>query len=266
MKLETQMLRDSKQQHRRPPSRPHPHAPDAPAPAPPTPTPHPHPHPHPPPPQRDFEREGALRGGGGLVAPVQRVDDFLAGAGGRREGRARPREPWRDPRREPRRWGRRASGGARAAGCAPCGGGRLLSNQASSPAPPVPRPPGRTSDAGKLPSSSYRLGVRSAPLHDLYPPPLSAALRAALLRFERRLPGFANGGAGLLHGVETRTSAPVRIERRQGDCCSVSVEGLFPCGEGAGAAGGIVSAAVDGMRVGEAVVATLTGVRLGLCS
>lgn len=68
-----------------------------------------------------------------------------------------------------------------------------------------------------------------------------------------------SGGHGLLHGVETRTSAPVRIDRRAEDCCSIGFEGLYPCGEGAGYAGGIVSAAVDGLRVGEAVVAELTG-------
>jgi hypothetical protein len=75
------------------------------------------------------------------------------------------------------------------------------------------------SDAAQLPESSYRLGVRPAPLHDLYPGPLSAALAAALTEFDRRLPGFASGGRGLLHGVETRTSAPVRVERRAEDCC-----------------------------------------------
>jgi hypothetical protein len=54
-----------------------------------------------------------------------------------------------------------------------------------------------------------RLGVRSAPLHDLYPEPITEALRAALLRFNSALPGFL-GPEGVLHGVETRTSAPVR--------------------------------------------------------
>jgi uncharacterized FAD-dependent dehydrogenase len=76
-------------------------------------------------------------------------------------------------------------------------------------------------------------------------------------KFERRLPGFISRGEGLLHGVETRTSAPVKIERDREGCESVSMPGLFPCGEGAGYAGGIVSAAVDGMRVGSAVVAKL---------
>ncbi len=111
---------------------------------------------------------------------------------------------------------------------------------------------------GTLPSSSYRLGVRSAPLHDLYSPAVTKALEAALGKFDRQMPGFVSD-VGLLHGVETRTSAPVCIERRQEDCVSVSMEGLFPCGEGAGYAGGIVSAAVDGLRVGEAVIRQLLG-------
>lgn len=61
----------------------------------------------------------------------------------------------------------------------------------------------------------------------------------------------------LLHGVETRTSSPVQITRDGGSLESVSVQGLYPCGEGAGYAGGIVSAAVDGMKVGAAVATAL---------
>eukprot|EP00873_Tetraselmis_striata_P000080 jgi/Tetstr1/420344/TSEL_011464.t1 len=108
-----------------------------------------------------------------------------------------------------------------------------------------------------LPSSSYRLGVKSAPCHLLFPPPITAALREALNRFEARMPGFLHEEA-LLHGVETRTSAPVCIRRTEA-MCSVNTEGLWPAGEGAGYAGGIVSAAVDGMRVGQALAAFLSG-------
>ena len=67
----------------------------------------------------------------------------------------------------------------------------------------------RTS-SGELPSSSYRLGVRSAPLHDLYSAAIADALHAALLRFDRQMPGFISHD-GLLHGVETRTSSPCSI-------------------------------------------------------
>lgn len=63
---------------------------------------------------------------------------------------------------------------------------------------------------GDLPLSSYRLGVRSAALHDIYSPAITAALRTALLRFDRQMPGFLSS-EGLLHGVETRTSSPLQI-------------------------------------------------------
>ena len=104
------------------------------------------------------------------------------------------------------------------------------------------------------PASSYRLGVREASLHDdLLPDPLADALReAATGAFERAMPGFV-GDDAILHGVETRTSAPLRVVRDDG-CESVSLKNLYPCGEGAGYAGGIVSAAVDGLRVARAVL------------
>ena len=104
------------------------------------------------------------------------------------------------------------------------------------------------------PASSYRLGVRETSLHDdLLPDPLADALRAAATgAFERSMPGFV-GDDAILHGVETRTSAPLRVVRDDG-CESVSLKNLYPCGEGAGYAGGIVSAAVDGLRVARAVL------------
>ena len=68
----------------------------------------------------------------------------------------------------------------------------------------------RRASNGELPSSSYRLGVRSAPLHDLYSGAITDALHAALLRFDRQMPGFISH-SGLLHGVETRTSSPCSI-------------------------------------------------------
>ena len=103
------------------------------------------------------------------------------------------------------------------------------------------------------PSSSYRLGVQPAACHEIYPPPLVRALRDALGRFERQMPGFVSP-LGLLHGVETRTSSPIRIPRHSVSLQAVGVEGLFPSGEGAGYAGGIVSAAVDGLAVAEAIL------------
>ncbi|KAH0871466.1 hypothetical protein HID58_078488 [Brassica napus] len=103
-----------------------------------------------------------------------------------------------------------------------------------------------------LPSSSYRLGVKSAKLHELFPAHITDSLRQSLSMFEKELPGFISEEA-LLHGVETRTSSPVRIPRSNETYESTSLKGLYPVGEGAGYAGGIVSAAVDGMFSGLAV-------------
>ena len=77
-------------------------------------------------------------------------------------------------------------------------------------------------------------------------------MREAIVRMDRQLHGFASPGA-LLTGVETRSSSPLRILRDE--TCQSELRGLFPCGEGAGYAGGILSAAVDGMRVGEQALA-----------
>lgn len=77
-------------------------------------------------------------------------------------------------------------------------------------------------------------------------------LRLGLLNFGRKLPGFSNPDT-LMTGVETRTSSPLRI-LRDPDTLMSSVQGLYPCGEGAGYAGGIMSAAVDGLRVAEAIL------------
>jgi uncharacterized FAD-dependent dehydrogenase len=143
--------------------------------------------------QEAMERRAAQFGGGNLVAPVQRVTDFI-------EGKA------------------------------------ILE--------------------GSQPSSSYRMGVKAAACHEIYPPFITEALRKALRHFDKEMPGFVSEEA-LLHGVETRTSAPVQITRSADSLECVSLRGLFPAGEGAGYAGGIVSAAVDGMAVGTKVVAAI---------
>lgn len=77
-------------------------------------------------------------------------------------------------------------------------------------------------------------------------------LENGLRRFERRIPGFS-GADAFLTGVETRTSSPIRILREE-DFQSPVLKGLYPCGEGAGCAGGIVSAAVDGVRVAQQII------------
>ncbi|XP_030523596.1 uncharacterized protein Cbei_0202 isoform X2 [Rhodamnia argentea] len=103
-----------------------------------------------------------------------------------------------------------------------------------------------------VPPSSYRLGVKAANLHNLFPIHITEALKRSIAAFDQELPGFISKDA-LLHGVETRTSSPVQIPRSSDTYESVSLRGLYPIGEGAGYAGGIVSAAVDGMYAGLAV-------------
>ncbi len=97
---------------------------------------------------------------------------------------------------------------------------------------------------------TYRPGVAWTGLESCLPDYVTGALAQALPLLDRKLRGFAHPDA-VLTGVETRSSSPVRILRDEG--CQSALRGLYPCGEGAGYAGGIVSAAVDGIRVAEAV-------------
>ena len=108
----------------------------------------------------------------------------------------------------------------------------------------------RPSEGGGAVTPTYRPGVNWTHLEDCLPDYVTDTLRGALPLMDRKLRGFANPD-GVLTGVETRSSSPVRI-LRDGTCQS-PIRGLYPCGEGAGYAGGIVSAAVDGIRVAEAV-------------
>jgi uncharacterized FAD-dependent dehydrogenase len=109
------------------------------------------------------------------------------------------------------------------------------------------------------PPSSYRLGVKPAACHEIYPEPIVHALRDAVVNiFANQMPGFLCEDA-LLHAVETRTSSPVRVSRDAETLQAVGTEQLFPAGEGAGFAGGIVSAAVDGILVAEAVLEQVHG-------
>jgi uncharacterized FAD-dependent dehydrogenase len=102
---------------------------------------------------------------------------------------------------------------------------------------------------------SYTPGVRMTDLAACLPDYAVAAIREALPGFERQIPGYAMDDA-ILTGVETRTSSPIRI-RRGPDYQSVNTRGLYPAGEGAGYAGGILSAAVDGIEVAEAVALSM---------
>jgi uncharacterized FAD-dependent dehydrogenase len=98
---------------------------------------------------------------------------------------------------------------------------------------------------------SYQPGVTPSDLATALPAYVIAAIREALPAFDRQIRGFAMADA-VLTGVETRTSSPLRITRGA-DCQSLNVKGLYPAGEGAGYAGGILSAGVDGIEVAEAV-------------
>lgn len=108
-----------------------------------------------------------------------------------------------------------------------------------------------------LPVSSYTPGLIASPLHFWMPEMITERLREGFLHFGKNARGFLTNEAVMI-GVETRTSAPVRIPRDGERLCHVQVKGLYPCGEGAGYAGGIVSAAIDGERCADAVSATLT--------
>lgn len=101
-----------------------------------------------------------------------------------------------------------------------------------------------------IPRTSYAPGVVSSPLHFWMPEGIAKRLREGFKTFGRQRKGFLTNEAVMI-GVETRTSAPVRITRDSETLQHVTIEGLFPAGEGAGYAGGIVSAGVDGERAAE---------------
>ena len=103
---------------------------------------------------------------------------------------------------------------------------------------------------------TYFRGVTGYDLGSLLPQELADTLRTGLTAFERKLGGYTCKDA-ILTGLETRTSSPVRLPRGE-DFQSVQLKGLYPCGEGAGYAGGIMSAAVDGLRVAQAIIAEYT--------
>lgn len=113
---------------------------------------------------------------------------------------------------------------------------------------------GRTSS--NLPACSYQPGLHATPLHEFLPPALARRLQAGLKTFGQTMRGYITEEAVMV-GVETRTSSPVRIPRDPATLQHIEVAGLYPCGEGAGYAGGIVSAAMDGHSVAEACAACL---------
>jgi uncharacterized protein len=103
---------------------------------------------------------------------------------------------------------------------------------------------------------SYKPGVQLGDLGSALPDYAITAMREALPAFDRQIKGFALHDA-VLTGVETRTSSPIRIKRRDDSLQSLNTQGLFPAGEGAGYAGGIMSAAIDGIKVAEALALSM---------
>ncbi|MBS1903635.1 MAG: FAD-dependent monooxygenase [Bacteroidetes bacterium] len=103
-----------------------------------------------------------------------------------------------------------------------------------------------------LPETSYQPGTVSSELHSLLPAPIAKRLQAGFTEFGKKIKGYMTADA-LVLGVETRTSSPVRVPRDDESLEHPQVAGLYPCAEGAGYAGGIISAALDGVRVAEAI-------------
>jgi uncharacterized FAD-dependent dehydrogenase len=109
-----------------------------------------------------------------------------------------------------------------------------------------------------LPKTSYSPGLRSVDLAEVLPGFIVERLREGFRAFDKKMKGFLTNEA-VVHAPETRTSSPVRIPRDEERLVHPEVSGLYPCGEGAGYAGGIISAAMDGERVAEAVVRSVRG-------
>lgn len=105
--------------------------------------------------------------------------------------------------------------------------------------------------------TSFRPGTKYCLLDDVLPDFVADSLRAGIAEFNKKMPGFVSPDAYLI-GVETRTSSPVRISRRK-DGQSETVSGIYPCGEGSGYAGGIISSALDGIRAAQNLINNLTG-------
>lgn len=100
---------------------------------------------------------------------------------------------------------------------------------------------------------SYPIGVHLCSLDDVLPATICDRLREALYDFNHKIKGFINDDC-ILTGVETRSSSPIRILRDKDSMMSTSIQGVYPCGEGAGYAGGIISSAIDGVKCAEKII------------
>lgn len=112
--------------------------------------------------------------------------------------------------------------------------------------------------SGSLPATSYIPGLQSANVRELLPPFIGRRLQEGILAFGKKMKGYFTEEANVI-GTESRTSSPIRIPRDRETYMHADVRGLFPCGEGAGYAGGILSAAMDGQNVAKAVEVFLRG-------
>lgn len=108
-----------------------------------------------------------------------------------------------------------------------------------------------------LPNSSYSAGIVSSALHEWLPEFIRTRLQDAFVQIGKRYKGFLTNDA-IIIAIESRTSSPIRITRDKENLEHIEIKGLYPCGEGAGYAGGIVSAAMDGERCAEALVKNLS--------
>ena len=104
----------------------------------------------------------------------------------------------------------------------------------------------------ELPVCSYQPGIVSVRLDQLLPPFITSALKKGFIAFEKKIKGYLSDDA-LIVAPESRTSSPVRIPRNPETLEHTELKNLYPCGEGAGYAGGIVSAAIDGEKVARAI-------------
>jgi hypothetical protein len=109
--------------------------------------------------------------------------------------------------------------------------------------------------ANSIGQTSFRPGVKASSLQEVIPDFVADALRLGIYGFNKKMPGFITTEAHLI-GVETRTSSPVRISRKN-DGQSETVAGIYPCGEGSGYAGGIISSALDGIKAAQHLIANL---------
>jgi hypothetical protein len=107
-------------------------------------------------------------------------------------------------------------------------------------------------DSNSLPDCSYKAGVTPVRLDQVLPSAMSTRLRKGFELFGNSMRNYLSNDA-IIVGVESRTSSPVRIPRNRESLEHISVKGIYPCGEGAGYAGGIVSAAIDGIKCANAI-------------